>query len=42
MCRAPPTMSESGQNASGQEAFGNKIKEMPVVITRLGKYRTTT
>jgi hypothetical protein len=24
-------MSESGKNASGQEAFGSKIKEMPVV-----------
>jgi hypothetical protein len=31
MCRAPPTMSESGKNASGQEAFGSKIQETPVV-----------
>jgi hypothetical protein len=31
MCRAPPTTSESGKNASGQEAFGSKIQETPVV-----------
>jgi hypothetical protein len=31
MCRAPPTTSESGKNASGQEAFGSKIRETPVV-----------
>jgi hypothetical protein len=30
VCRAPPTTSESGKNASGQEAFGSKAKEMPV------------
>jgi hypothetical protein len=27
MCRAPPTTSESGKNASDQEAFGSKAKE---------------
>jgi hypothetical protein len=31
MCRAPPTTSESGKNASGQEVFGRKIQETPVV-----------
>jgi hypothetical protein len=31
MCRAPPATSESGKNASGQEAFGSKTKETPVV-----------
>jgi hypothetical protein len=31
MCRAPPTTSESGKNASGQEAFGSKMPETPVV-----------
>jgi hypothetical protein len=31
MCRAPPTTSKSGKNALGQEAFGSKIKETPVV-----------
>jgi hypothetical protein len=31
MSRALPTTSESGKNASGQEAFGSKIQEMPVV-----------
>jgi hypothetical protein len=29
-CRAPPTTSESGKNASGQEAFGSKAREVPV------------
>jgi hypothetical protein len=31
VCRAPQTTSESGKNASGQEAFGSKAKETPVV-----------
>jgi hypothetical protein len=31
MCRMPPTTSESGKNASGQEAFGSKMPETPVV-----------
>jgi hypothetical protein len=31
MCRAPQTTSKSGKNASGQEAFGSKIQETPVV-----------
>jgi hypothetical protein len=31
MGRVPPTTSESGKNASGQEAFGSKVPEMPVV-----------
>jgi hypothetical protein len=31
MSRAPLTTSESGNNASGQEAFGSKMPEMPVV-----------
>jgi hypothetical protein len=31
MSRAPPTTSKSGKNASGQEAFGSKIQETPVV-----------
>jgi hypothetical protein len=30
VCRAPPTTSESGKNASGQETFGSKAKEAPV------------
>jgi hypothetical protein len=29
--RVPPTTSESGKNASGQEAFGTKAPEAPVV-----------
>jgi hypothetical protein len=29
-CRAPPTTSESGKNASGQEVFGSKAREVPV------------
>jgi hypothetical protein len=31
MSRAPPTTSESGKKTSGQEAFGSKIQETPVV-----------
>jgi hypothetical protein len=31
MSRAPPTTSESGKNASGQEAFGSKMQGTPVV-----------
>jgi hypothetical protein len=31
MSRAPPTTSESGKNASSQEAFGSKIQKTPVV-----------
>jgi hypothetical protein len=31
MSRVPPTTSESGKNASGQEAFGTKLPEMLVV-----------
>jgi hypothetical protein len=27
LCRVPPTTSESGKNASGQEAFGSKARE---------------
>jgi hypothetical protein len=30
VCGAPPTTSESGKNASGQEAFGSKAKEVPM------------
>jgi hypothetical protein len=30
MRRAPPAMSESAKNASGQEAFGSKGREVPV------------
>jgi hypothetical protein len=29
--RVPPTTSESGENASGQEAFGTKAPEVPAV-----------
>jgi hypothetical protein len=31
MSRAPPTTSESGKNASDQEAFWRKMPETPVV-----------
>jgi hypothetical protein len=31
MSRVPPTTSESEKNASGQEAFGSKMLETPVV-----------
>jgi hypothetical protein len=31
MSRVPPTTSESGKNTSGQEAFGSKAPETPVV-----------
>jgi hypothetical protein len=31
MSRVPPTMMESGKNASGQEAFGSKVSGTPVV-----------
>jgi hypothetical protein len=31
MSRAPPTTSESGKNASGQEAFGSKMQGSLVV-----------
>jgi hypothetical protein len=31
MSRVPPTTSGSGKNASGQEAFGSKVPETPVV-----------
>jgi hypothetical protein len=31
MSRVPPTTSESGKNASGQEVFGSKAPETPVV-----------
>jgi hypothetical protein len=31
MSRVPPTTSESGKNASGQEAFGSKLLETLVV-----------
>jgi hypothetical protein len=27
VCRVPPTTTESGRNASGQEAFGSKTRE---------------
>jgi hypothetical protein len=38
VCKAPPTTSESGKNASDQETFGSKAKEMlvqqsPAVLT---------
>jgi hypothetical protein len=31
VCRIPPTTSESMKNASGQEAFGTKAPEAPIV-----------
>jgi hypothetical protein len=31
MSMVPPTTSESGKNASGQEAFGSKVPGTPVV-----------
>jgi hypothetical protein len=31
MNRVPPTTPESGKNASGQEAYGSKLSETPVV-----------
>jgi hypothetical protein len=31
MSRVPPATSGSGKNASGQEAFGSKVPEMPVM-----------
>jgi hypothetical protein len=31
MNRVPPTTPESEKNASGQEAFGSKLSETPVV-----------
>jgi hypothetical protein len=31
MSRVPPTTSESGKNTSGQEAFGSKVQETPMV-----------
>jgi hypothetical protein len=37
--RVPPTTSESGKNALGQEAFGTKAPEVPVVeYGRFDKY----
>jgi hypothetical protein len=42
MSRVPPATSGSGKNASGQEAFGSKVPETPVVESPAGADVTST